>query len=507
MNRALNRRDFLKMAGLASLGLLIPPSIQKIGEQFQDKKKNVLMIVFDALTAYNVSLYGYGRDTMPNLSKLAKRATVFHNHFSSGNYTTPSTASLLTGTLPWTHRAIRLNATVKQDLANKSIFHALDDYYRFTYSHNPLVNTFFNQFANSINDYIPLQKMFLFDEDLIRKLFKNDEDIATVAWSRAMERAEGYSYSLFTTGLYKNYHKRRIADISRQYPYGLPYIYTDNYYVLDQGINYFGNTIPNMPKPFFGYIHFFPPHYPFKPRQEFAGTFSNDSFKPIVKPNDIFSDDKSDDFLARSRSYYDEYILNVDYEFGRLFEMLQNSGILEDTWLIFTSDHGEMFERGIWMHSTPTLYQPVIRVPLLIFEPGVTVGRDIYDPTTTIDLMPTLLHLTGHSIPEWAEGAILPPYADVTNPNQQERIFSVQAKFNEPNYPLTEVSIAHIRENYKLIYYLGYNEIMEGEYFQLFDIKADPEELNDLSQIKRDTTLELLNIVKTRLKEANEPYM
>lgn len=506
MKRGINRRDFLKLAGLASLGMIVPPAVQYAGNRLPGTKKNVLIIVFDALTAYNISLYGYQRDTMPNLSRLAKRATVFHNHHASGNYTTPGTASLLTGTLPWTHRALRLGGRVKQEMAGKSIFHAFDDYHRFSYSHNTLVNTLFEQFANSITDYVPQQKLFLFDDRLIHNLFNNDQDTVTVAWSRAIKRTEGFSYSLFLTELYEKYRDQKVVDIAKLYPYGLPNINNDNYFVLDQSIDYFSGNIADLPKPFLGYLHFLPPHYPYKPREEFAGRFANDSFKPFIKPDDIFTEDKSSEFLARSRSFYDEFILNVDHEFARLFDALEASGILEDTWVVFTSDHGELFERGIWMHSTAALYQPIIRVPLLIFEPGVTAGRDVNEATSAIDLMPTLLHLTGHPIPDWAEGVILPPYADIINPNAQERIFAVQAKFNEPTLPLTEVSVAHIRDNFKLTYYLGYDEVMEKDKYQLFDLQADPEEMNDLSQSKPKTAAELLNIVKKKLEEVNGPY-
>jgi len=496
------------MAGLASLGILLPPGVKSLGTSLNkgSVKKNVLVIVFDAFSAYHISLYGYGRETTPNLRRLAKRATVFHNHFSGGNFTTPGTASLLTGTLPWTHRAIRLGGTVKPGMENKSIFHAFDDYHRFSYSHNTLVNTLFNQFAANIDEYIPRQSLFLLDDGLIRTLFQNDEDAASVAWSQAVKKTEGFSYSLFLADLYQKYRDSKVADVATSYPYGLPNINTDNYYLLDQGIDYFRGSMADLPRPFFGYLHFLPPHYPYKPRKEFTGTFTKDSFKPLVKPDDVFSSQKAPGFLATSQSYYDEFILNVDHEFGRLFEALESSGILEDTWVVFTSDHGELFERGIWMHSTPALYQPIIRVPLMVFEPGVSTGREIYDHTSAIDLMPTLLHITGHPIPDWAEGAVLPPYADIHNPNEQDRIFVVQAKFNEPTHPLTEVTVAHVRNNYKLIYYLGYNEINEQEKVQLFDIHADPEELNELTQNKPETTSELLQIVKKKLEEVNRPY-
>lgn len=506
MKQRLTRRDFLKLMGLASLSAVIPPSVQRLGNSIQSSKKNVLIIVFDSFTAYNISLYGYERDTTPNLKRLAKRATVFHNHFSGGNYTTPGTASLLTGTLPWTHRAIRLGSGVKSEMTSKSIFHAFDDYHRFSYSHNSLVNILFNQFSNEINEYLPQQKLFVFADDFIRTLFPNDEDVATVAWSRAIKQIEGLSYSLFLPEPYRNYRDRKVADIIKQYPYGLPSINTDNYFLLDQGIDYFRGSMADLPTPFFGYLHFLPPHYPYKPRKEFTGTFTKDTFAPLVKPEDFFTEKKSPETLAYSRSFYDEFILNVDHEFGRLFNTLEASGVLEDTWVVLTSDHGELFERGIWKHFTPTLYQPIVRIPLMVFEPGLTARRDVYENTSAIDLMPTLLHVTGHPIPDWAEGAILPPYANITNPNEQDRVYVVQARYNDADLPLSEVTVAHIRDNYKLIYYLGYKEIPNGEHYQLFDIQADPNELSDLTQAKRETAAELLNMVKMKLKEVNKPY-
>jgi arylsulfatase A-like enzyme len=71
---------------------------------------NVIIILFDALCAFNLSAYGYPRQTSPNMERFASRATVYHNHHSAGNYTTPSTASLFTSTYPWTHRALNLNS-------------------------------------------------------------------------------------------------------------------------------------------------------------------------------------------------------------------------------------------------------------------------------------------------------------------------------------------------------------------------------------------------------------
>jgi len=65
----------------------------------------------------------------------------------------------------------------------------------------------------------------------------------------------------------------------------------------------------------------------------------------------------------KKRIEYDEFLLYVDREFGRLFNYMETSGLLENTWVVFTSDHGEIFERGSIGHSSDGLYQSHIRVP------------------------------------------------------------------------------------------------------------------------------------------------
>jgi glucan phosphoethanolaminetransferase (alkaline phosphatase superfamily) len=123
MKNKLNRREFLKLSGLASFSLAASHFTARPGSnQSSNGKQNVLIVLFDALSAYNMSLYGYPRDTTPNLNRLAENATVYHNHFAAGNYTTPGTASLLTGTLPWTHRAVVHNDIVAKEYVKKNIF-------------------------------------------------------------------------------------------------------------------------------------------------------------------------------------------------------------------------------------------------------------------------------------------------------------------------------------------------------------------------------------------------
>jgi len=185
---------------------------------------------------------------------------------------------------------------------------------------------------------------------------------------------------------------------------------------------------------------------------------------------------------------------------------MDQSGLLQNTWVVLTSDHGEMFERGVLGHITPLLYQPVIRVPLMIFEPGQQTRTDIYANTSAADLLPTLLHLAGKGQAHWSEGNVFSPYAP-TKPNPERDLYVVQARRNDQYKPLTVATIVLVKGQYKLMYFFGYDELGGKERVELYDVQADPEEMNDLYSSKRETADELLNILKTKLAEVNKPFL
>lgn len=109
-----SRRDFIKLS--SSLLFLYGMNYFQQSEQenppINTNKKNILIVVFDTLSATNMSLYGYPRKTTPILESILENATVYQNHYASGNWTTPGTGSLLTGVYPWSHRAIRQAASI-----------------------------------------------------------------------------------------------------------------------------------------------------------------------------------------------------------------------------------------------------------------------------------------------------------------------------------------------------------------------------------------------------------
>jgi choline-sulfatase len=179
--------------------------------------------------------------------------------------------------------------------------------------------------------------------------------------------------------------------------------------------------------------------------------------------------------------------------------------LLKDTWVVLTSDHGELFERGIRGHVTPVLYEPVVRIPLMIFEPGRETRTDIYDSTSAADILPTLLHVTGGKAADWTDGRVLPPFSDA---EQNRDIYAIHAMKNDPRAPLAQASVMLVQGKYKLMNIFGYKELGQGvERMELYDIEADPEELNNLFTQQKGIGADLLDHLKEKLKEVNQPYI
>ena len=119
--QSLTRRELLKLlALLPAVGIPGPAPRRRASPRPQGQlPPNILILVFDALSAEHVQLYGYRRSTTPNLARFAERAVVFHSHYSAGSFTTSGTASLLTGSYPWSHRAINLQGTALDEFTDR----------------------------------------------------------------------------------------------------------------------------------------------------------------------------------------------------------------------------------------------------------------------------------------------------------------------------------------------------------------------------------------------------
>jgi len=483
----LSRRDFLKLLpsvytslALTSLSPSFTSSLLTISD-----RPNIIILVLDAMSARNLSLYGSERDTTPHLSRFGEHATIYHSHYAAGNFTSPGTASLLTGTYPWSHRAFNIKGAIKRSLQEKIIFALVGpEYFRMAFTQNMLADVFLRQSHANLEMHLPITTFHLRDNPpLLSEVFHADPLISSYAFDNPIVSYPMYSTLLlnyFNVSTWKNLKK--YSNPSDNHPYGTPFN-TYNYFYNDvvyAGVEKLILNLNEHHSPFFAYFHLFSPHDPYAPRKEFVDIFPNIEI-PRKPEHPLSISNQKFNALMEHRKRYDEFIANVDFEVGRLIEALNDAEVLNNTYLFIVADHGELFERGEQGHLTPLMYDPILHIPLIIYAPNQRERRDIYSPTSNVDVLPTILKILGKELPPSIDGKVLPGFSG--EEDNERSIFSIEAKRNSTFLPLTHASIAMIKGHKKLIHYLGYPG--HEDTFELYDLQEDIEELNNL--FKKDT--------------------
>ncbi len=184
--------------------------------------------------------------------------------------------------------------------------------------------------------------------------------------------------------------------------------------------------------PFFLFVHGYDPHLPFWPkeplRSEYAGWYDGEldiskvhkrtQFHPIIEAGLLGPEEK-----AYVSDLYDAEIQAADEAIGAFFDELEKRGLLEDSLIVYTSDHGELLGEHEWV-GHGLFYEEVLKVPLAIrFPGGKWAGR--YDaPVEHLDILPTVLGYLGVPIPEGVQGLDLTDHlrGDASVPEDRMRI-------------------------------------------------------------------------------------
>lgn len=504
MSQKITRRGFIKLAALlpAANSNYLKGLNNLVNQPAATSQPNILIVILDALSARNMSLYGYGRDTTSNINRFTQKALVYHNHHAGGSFTTPGTASLLTGAYPWSHRAYNLEGMVSHSYIPRNIFNQTPaGTSRYTYSHNHNVIPLLYQFAAFLDQMSMPRKYAIEDMIIADRIFSNDYNVSYNGENITLRLGrENMNGSLFFSFLKRWLEQTTEAEIDKKYrsryPKGVPHE-GFVYYDLAESVDLVNEEIFKIPKPFLGYYHFLPPHAPYQPPKEYNDLF-NDNFVPPEKPESFASTGEGKKSLRQNRQAYDQYLAYADFQFSRLVDSLEAEGLLDTTYVILTSDHGELFERGILGHVTPVMYEPLVHIPLVIAGPGIDSRQDIYDLTSCVDIPATISAIYGQAIPEWCSGQILPGFRSKVSPSERA-IFAMDFKDNSKFGQITKGTIMVIQGDNKLVHYLD-----TPEYDELFNLTQDPEELENLITINRKTAAELLNLINLELGKVNQ---
>ena len=186
-------------------------------------------------------------------------------------------------------------------------------------------------------------------------------------------------------------------------------------------------------------------------------------------------------FLRYSQDWYDGSILGMDREIGRLVERVEGSGLRDRTLLAFYADHGEEFHEHGQMFHGQSVYGEMIRVPLILWGPGrVTPATDVKETAQLVDVMPTLLDLSGIAPPGGMQGRSLRPLLAPGGGRWEARPAFAEKQPNggHDDRAATEI-YAIVDSRFKLIR----NVVADAgrAEFELFDVQADPFDQRNLA--------------------------
>ena len=306
------------------------------GRAARDDRPNIILISVESLRADHVGCYGYQRDTTPAIDALSKEAVVFEQAYSVTSWTLTSHASMFTGLCPTAHQVIgpkdRLGAS-----------------------------------------YTTMA-------ELLR---------------RAGYQTAGVIGGPFLRTKHNLHQGFEAYDESAANPRGNKAAWTDvTNPQVEASLTAFIKHARSRTRPFFLFAYLWDPHYDYIP----PGPYNKRFVPPDAVPVDmhqyeiagIVTKETSPNKLAYVISQYDGEILWTDAVLGRLWELLREQGIWENTAIIVTADHGEeFFEHGTKGHKN-NLYVESVHVPLVIKPPGQTTPSRDNRIVSLIDLPPTV---------------------------------------------------------------------------------------------------------------------
>ncbi len=235
----------------------------------------------------------------------------------------------------------------------------------------------------------------------------------------------------------------------------------------------------NRDRRFFLFLHFYDVHSDYSPPQPYRSRFDPDYKGPIdgtVQNLLKYQGRLTKADVRHLEALYDGEIAYVDHALGRLFGALEEMGLIRDTLIVLTSDHGEEFrEHGSFGHGF-TLYDEQLLVPLIFSWPGrIPSGRRVETPVRLIDVVPTLLQLLGlggRLVPGRLDGRSLVPLVKGEGPPW---IPSPLAAFSQTELGGREL-YALRTDRFKVIYDAG------SEAWEFYDLSRDPGEKRNLGR-------------------------
>ena len=431
---------------------------------------NVFWILEDALRPSHMGCYGYPKNTTPNCDRLAREGVVFEAAMATATHTLPPIISMLTGQTTATHGIVNCERFAKW--RDEGLWEGVT-----TPLHTLAANG------------------YLIDGEWVSRW-------AQLGFTRdtASDDIEGY---------FERNRDKKWFFYAEPYPTHLPYDPPDEYLrmFLDEGYTPSEGTLERM-----RVVRNFLIVHPsglvskFEAGEEdpIPDDECDDAHKRTAAMVDLLSEDKS-----LVHALYDGEVRVFDDLVGRWIDKLEELGILDDSLVIVTADHGEeLMERGYVGHSScnlmGTLYDEALRVPLIMRYPRrLPQGQVIANQVSHIDIMPTIFELVELPPPENADGVSLLPLIAGEVEHFREEAYAETTPAGWQALKNDDREIWCVRTaRWKLI--LNANAAKTTRVYELYDLERDPDETDNIFSATHATAQKLMSKLDAYVAKASE---
>ncbi|MGH9470703.1 MAG: arylsulfatase [Terriglobia bacterium] len=422
-------------------------------------RPNILLLMSDQHRGDCIGADGNRAIHTPNLDAIARAGARFRQAYTPAPSCVPARAALLTGLSPWRNGLLGMDGWPIAPHYPVELPRAFHEAGYYTTGIGKM------EFGPVRTDH-GFHQMIL---DETSHAFRNDYD--SWFWSNAP------NLDPLNVGLGWNDYPAK--------PYPFPERLHHTHWTGETAVRFLRTY--NRPEPFFLKVSFIPPHSPYTPPDRFLRQYADadlpkavsgnwdSEFKPRSGPDlDIWHGDLGAAQVHQSRSGYYGQVSFVDEQIGRIIEALDQRGWLEETLILYTTDHGDMLgDHYLWRKCQP--YQQDLRIPMLVRWPEGLVsaqrGLVFSQPVALEDVLPTLLDaasvpansdLDGRSMLSLIRGNAS-GWRDVLQ-TEHDVCYSPRVHWNA----LTDGHVSYIFHAF------------DGQE-QLFDLDRDPQELNDLA--------------------------